>query len=130
MHTVHMQLMAELLWTAEQRGSGIAALTFGVSLPSGAHAFPSAPTWLLHDDGGGAKPGNARRCYAQPPVVLRASTFCGAFQAEGRLVKSVSAWLLASLLQRSGRHLHTYPLVRGHCASVDLALPCRCMAGV
>ena len=30
MHTVHMQLMAELLWTAEQRGSGIAALTFGV----------------------------------------------------------------------------------------------------
>jgi hypothetical protein len=105
--------MAELLWTAEQRGGGIVALTFGVALPSGAHAFPSAPTWLLHDDGG-ANPGGARRCYEAAPVVLRASTFCGAFLPEARLVKAISAWLLSSLLQRAGRHLHTYPLVRGH----------------
>ena len=66
-----LQLMLDLLKTAEEKGGVIAALTFGVQLPSGWQAFPSSPTWLLHDSGEAV-----RRCYANVPILLRTSTFC------------------------------------------------------
>ena len=66
-----LQLMLDLLKTAEEKGGVIGALTFGVQLPSGWQAFPSSPTWLLHDSGEAV-----RRCYANVPIVLRTSTFC------------------------------------------------------
>ena len=66
-----LQDMLELLLTAEDRGGVIGALTFGVELPSGWQAFPSSPTWLLHDSGDAA-----RRCYSNVPVLIRANTFC------------------------------------------------------
>ena len=66
-----LQLMLDLLKTAEEKGGVIGALTFGVQLPSGWQAFPSSPTWLLHDSGEAV-----RRCYANVPVLLRTSTFC------------------------------------------------------
>ena len=49
----------------------IGAMTFGVELPGGWQAFPSSPTWLLHNAGEAVK-----RCYANVPVLIRASTLC------------------------------------------------------
>ena len=66
-----MQAIVELLMTAEERGGTIGALTFGAELPNGWQAFPSAPTWLLHDSGEAV-----RRCYSNVPVLIRASTLC------------------------------------------------------
>jgi hypothetical protein len=100
------QVMAELLATAEERGGVIGALAFGAELPSGVHAFPSAPTWLLHSDA------ELQRCYADVPVLLRAATFCQVCDARARLVRAFSAWTLSLLLSRAGLRLHTYPLVR------------------
>ena len=68
---VCLQQMLELLLTAEDRGGVIGALTFGVELPSGWQAFPSSPTWLLHDSGEAT-----RRCYSNVPVLIRANTLC------------------------------------------------------
>ena len=70
-YLVSLQNMLELLLTAEDRGGVIGALTFGVELPSGWQAFPSSPTWLLHDSGDAA-----RRCFSNVPVLIRANTFC------------------------------------------------------
>ena len=66
-----LQLMLDVLKTAEEKGGVIAALSFGVQLPSGWQAFPSSPTWLLHDSGEAV-----RRCYANVPILIRTSTFC------------------------------------------------------
>ena len=66
-----LQLMLDLLKTAEEKGGVIGALTFGVQLPSGWQAFPSSPTWLLHDSEEAM-----HRCYANVPVLIRTSTFC------------------------------------------------------
>ena len=98
--------MAGLLATAEVRGGRIGARTFGAELPSGEHAFPSSPTWLLH--AGGAPP---KRCYDGAPVLLRGSTFCRVAGARAGVVKSYSVWALARLLSNAGLHLHTYPQV-------------------
>ena len=68
-----LQLMLDLLKTAEEKKGVIGALTFGVQLLSGWQAFPSSPTWLLHDSGEAV-----RRCYANVPVLIRTSTFCEA----------------------------------------------------
>ncbi|KAK9906836.1 hypothetical protein WJX75_008813 [Coccomyxa subellipsoidea] len=99
-----LQVMAGLLATTEVRGGRIGALTFGAELPSGEHAFPSSPTWLLH--AGGAPP---KRCYDGAPVLLRGSTFCRVAGARAGVVKSYSVWALARLLSNAGLHLHTYP---------------------
>lgn len=98
--------MAGLLATAEARGGKIGALTFGVELPSGSHAFPSSPTWLLHAGG------PLKQCYDSAPVLLRGSTFCRVADLRTRVVKTYSVWSLALLLGRAGAHLHTYPQVR------------------
>ena len=123
------QLLEELLWTAEQRGNMIGALAFGAKLPSGAHAFPSAPTWLLHSDFDMSSGGGARRCYEGVPALVRAATFCGAFLGEARLVQGYSAWALAALLARAGRHLHTYPLVRCSIAMLHMFILLRMSLG-
>ena len=70
-HGACVQLMLELLLTAVEKGGIIGALTFGVQLTSGSQAFPSSPTWLLHDSGE-----SVRRCYSNIPVLIRASTLC------------------------------------------------------
>ncbi len=104
---VCVQAMAGLLATAEARGGRIGALTFGVELPSGEHAFPSSPTWLLHAGGVPSK-----RCYDGAPVILRGSTFCDRVPgARAGVIKSYSVWALARLLSHAGLHLHTYPQV-------------------
>ncbi len=98
--------MAGLLAVAEARGGRIGALTFGVELPSGEHAFPSSPTWLLH--AGGDPP---KRCYGGAPLLLRGSTFCRVAEPRARVVKTYSIWALSMLLGHDGLHLHTYPQV-------------------
>ncbi|CAL5227669.1 g10676 [Coccomyxa viridis] len=98
------QDMLELLLTAEDRGGIIGALTFGVELPSGWQAFPSSPTWLLHDSGDAA-----RRCYSNVPVLIRANTFCKVADANAHLIRSYDAWVIALLLSRAGMYMHTYP---------------------
>ncbi|CAL8462363.1 g1896 [Coccomyxa elongata] len=99
-----LQVMAGLLAVAEARGGRIGALTFGVELPSGEHAFPSSPTWLLH--AGGDPP---KRCYGGAPLLLRGSTFCRVAEPRARVVKTYSIWALSMLLGHDSLHLHTYP---------------------
>ena len=96
--------MPQLLKIAELRHSPVGALTFGVELPIGKVAYPSAPTWIAYA-------GDHQRCLDQIPVAVSTATFCGAFLGQARVFRYYNAWVLAMLLEHSGRVLHTYPKV-------------------
>ena len=94
----------QLLKIAELRHSPVGALTFGAELPIGKVAYPSAPTWIAYA-------GDHQRCLDQIPVAVSTATFCGAFLGQARVFRYYNAWVLAMLLEHSGRVLHTYPKV-------------------
>lgn len=94
----------QLLKIAELRNSPIAALTFGVELPTGKVAYPSAPTWIAYA-------GDHQRCLDHIPIAISTKAFCNAFLGQARVFRYFNAWVLAMLLQHSGKMLHTYPKV-------------------
>lgn len=75
--------------------NGIGALSFGIKLPDGRLAYPTAPTWIAYG-------GDDSHCYDNIPVLIRRSTFCDVFVAEARLFLRYSSWLLALLLSQVG----------------------------
>ena len=71
--------------------NGVGALSFGVKLPDGRLAFPTAPTWMAY---GGVE----TKCWENIPVLIRRDTFCDVFVAEARVFLQYSSWLLSMLL--------------------------------
>ena len=94
----------QLVKVAELRDSPIGALTFGIELPIGKVAYPSAPTWIAYA-------GDHQRCLDHIPIAISTKAFCNAFLGQARVFRYFNAWVLAMLLQHSGKMLHSYPKV-------------------
>lgn len=94
----------QLIKIAELRGSPIGALTFGVELPIGKVAYPTAPTWIAYA-------GDHQRCLDNIPIAISTATFCDAFLGQARVFRTYNAWVLALLLEHQHRLLAAYPKV-------------------
>ncbi|KAK9821580.1 hypothetical protein WJX81_008053 [Elliptochloris bilobata] len=94
--------LSELLLVSTARDNGVGALVFGAQMPSGKHAFPTGPTWILYS-------GNEQQCTELVPMLLQRGTFCEAYVAQARVFRTYSSWVLAMLLSKAGLRTHTFP---------------------
>lgn len=93
-----------MLRIAELRDSPVTALAFGIELPTGKTALPAAPTWIAYG-------GDHQHCLDNVPVAITRQHFCNAFLGEARVFKYYNAWILAMLLEHTGKTMVTYPKV-------------------
>ena len=95
-----LEQLAEMAWTRHKH-TMIGALTFGAVLPTGKHAYPSSPTWMLYD-------GSNAKCMENLPVLISTQTFLHRVPGGGAGLPQLPE-LGAGHHAGPGRHQHAHP---------------------